>query len=76
MARFEQERIEDFKKSMEQFLEGMISRQQEVSYLLTSMNFLEQCLQLIASWENYQELLLKKVNAIQNPLNQRRLTNA
>lgn len=30
-ARFEQERIEDFKDSLQAFLEGMISRQKEVS---------------------------------------------
>ncbi|KZP25549.1 Vps5-domain-containing protein [Athelia psychrophila] len=44
-ARFEQERIEDFKDSLEAFLEGMISRQKE----------------LIAAWEHYQGLLLKRV---------------
>jgi sorting nexin-1/2 len=31
MARFEQERINDFKDSLVAFLEGMISRQKEVS---------------------------------------------
>lgn len=31
MARFEQERVEDFKKSLQFFLDGMISRQREVS---------------------------------------------
>lgn len=31
MARFEQERIEDFKNSLEAFLSGMISKQKEVS---------------------------------------------
>jgi sorting nexin-1/2 len=30
MARFEQERVEDFKKSLQTFLDGMISRQREV----------------------------------------------
>jgi hypothetical protein len=30
VARFEQERIEDFKDSLHAFLEGMISRQKEV----------------------------------------------
>lgn len=43
VARFEQERIEDFKNSLEAFLEGMISRQK----------------QLIAAWEMYQQNLLK-----------------
>ena len=32
VARFEQERIEDFKDSLHAFLEGMISRQKEVSW--------------------------------------------
>ncbi|TFK29709.1 protein transporter [Coprinopsis marcescibilis] len=45
MARFEQERIEDFKDTLHAFLEGMISRQKE----------------LITCWENYQQLLLKRV---------------
>ncbi|GBE86443.1 Vacuolar protein sorting-associated protein [Sparassis crispa] len=45
VARFEHERIEDFKESLEGFLEGMISRQK----------------QLIAAWESYQQTLLKKV---------------
>ncbi|KAF8659901.1 hypothetical protein AX16_001785 [Volvariella volvacea WC 439] len=45
MARFEQERIEDFKDSLHAFLEGMISRQKE----------------LITTWENYQHMLLTKV---------------
>lgn len=44
MARFEQERIEDFKNSLEAFLSGMISKQKE----------------LIAAWETYQQTLLKK----------------
>ncbi|KAH6915925.1 protein transporter [Coprinopsis sp. MPI-PUGE-AT-0042] len=45
VARFEQERIEDFKDTLHAFLEGMISRQKE----------------LITHWENYQQLLLKRV---------------
>ncbi|GLB41935.1 putative vps5 C terminal like [Lyophyllum shimeji] len=45
VARFEQERIEDFKDSLHAFLEGMISKQKE----------------LIAAWENYQQMLLKRV---------------
>ncbi|KAJ7504328.1 Vps5 C terminal like-domain-containing protein [Mycena galericulata] len=45
VARFEQERIEDFKDSLHAFLEGMISRQKE----------------LIGGWENYQHMLLKRV---------------
>lgn len=35
VARFEQERIEDFKDSLHAFLEGMISRQKEVRCHLT-----------------------------------------
>ena len=30
MAKFEQERVEDFKKALQAFLDGMISRQKEV----------------------------------------------
>ncbi|KAG8691011.1 Vacuolar protein sorting-associated protein 5 [Ceratobasidium sp. 423] len=44
MARFEKERIDDFKKSLEQLLEGMIRRQQDI----------------IESLENYQEGLLRR----------------
>ncbi|KAG2157750.1 Vps5 C terminal like-domain-containing protein [Suillus bovinus] len=47
MARFEQERVDDFKISLQSFLDGMISRQKE----------------LITTWENYQQLLLKRVVA-------------
>ncbi|KAJ8586745.1 Vps5-domain-containing protein [Rhizopogon salebrosus TDB-379] len=47
MARFEQERVEDFKKSLQSFLDGMISRQKE----------------LIGAWENYQQVLLKRATA-------------
>ncbi|KAI0794061.1 Vps5 C terminal like-domain-containing protein [Fomes fomentarius] len=46
VARFEQERIDDFKNALESFLEGMISRQK----------------QLITAWESYQQSLLKRVN--------------
>ncbi|KAG6821426.1 hypothetical protein H0H93_010150 [Arthromyces matolae] len=45
VARFEQERIQDFKDSLHAFLEGMISRQKE----------------LISSWESYQQELLQRV---------------
>ena len=31
MARFEQERIDDFKDALQAFLNGMVSRQKEVS---------------------------------------------
>ncbi|KAK0467060.1 Vps5 C terminal like-domain-containing protein [Desarmillaria tabescens] len=47
VARFEQERIEDIKDSLNAFLEGMIARQK----------------QMINHWENYQQMLLKKVGA-------------
>ncbi|KAG2128542.1 Vps5 C terminal like-domain-containing protein [Suillus clintonianus] len=47
MARFEQERVDDFKITLQSFLDGMISRQKE----------------LIATWENYQQILLKRVAA-------------
>lgn len=37
LARFEQERIEDFKNSLHAFLEGMIARQKEVWRSLTTL---------------------------------------
>ncbi|KLO12698.1 Vps5-domain-containing protein [Schizopora paradoxa] len=46
-ARFEEERINDFKTSLEDLLEGMIRRQKET----------------IVVWEKYQEMLLSKVQA-------------
>ncbi|KAH9019146.1 Vps5 C terminal like-domain-containing protein [Lactarius hengduanensis] len=45
VARFEQERIEDFKKTLEQLLDGMITRQKET----------------IQAREVFQQLLLKKI---------------
>ncbi|KAF9266929.1 Vps5-domain-containing protein [Marasmius fiardii PR-910] len=48
VARFEQERIEDFKDSLHSFLEGMISRQKE----------------LIGQWETYQQMLLKRAGVV------------
>lgn len=45
VARFEQERIEDFKKSLEHLLDGMITRQRE----------------RIQAREAFQQLLLKKI---------------
>ncbi|KIK98175.1 hypothetical protein PAXRUDRAFT_134722 [Paxillus rubicundulus Ve08.2h10] len=45
MARFEQERIEDFKNTLQVFLADMISRQKE----------------LISAWENYQQVLLRRI---------------
>ncbi|KAI0629115.1 Vps5-domain-containing protein, partial [Trametes polyzona] len=44
-ARFERERVEDFKTALEAFLEGMIAKQK----------------QLIGAWESYQQTLLKRV---------------
>jgi sorting nexin-1/2 len=37
LARFEQERVEDFRDSLQAFLSGMIDRQKEVRYLLISL---------------------------------------
>jgi sorting nexin-1/2 len=45
VARFEQERIEDFKTSLEHLLDGMIARQKDT----------------IKAREMFQQLLLKKV---------------
>ena len=45
VARFELERIEDFKKSLEQLLDGMITRQKETIHVR----------------EAFQQLLLKKI---------------
>ncbi|CCO31857.1 Sorting nexin-1 OS=Pongo abelii GN=SNX1 PE=2 SV=1 [Rhizoctonia solani AG-1 IB] len=53
MARFEKERIDDFKKNLELLLEGMIRRQQDV----------------IESFENYQEGLLRRSRGILNQPN-------
>ncbi|KAJ1307074.1 hypothetical protein OPQ81_008053 [Rhizoctonia solani] len=50
MARFEKERIDDFKKNLELLLEGMVRRQQDV----------------IESLENYQESLLRRSRGILN----------
>lgn len=48
MARFEKERIDDFKKNLEALLEGMIQRQQDI----------------IESLENYQEGLLRRSKSV------------
>ncbi|KAH9847575.1 Vps5 C terminal like-domain-containing protein [Lenzites betulinus] len=50
-ARFERERVEDFKNSLEAFLDGMIVKQK----------------QLIGTWESYQQTLLKRVAPQQRP---------
>ncbi|EIM86643.1 Vps5-domain-containing protein [Stereum hirsutum FP-91666 SS1] len=47
VARFETERIEDFKRSMERFLDGMIDRQKE----------------LIAAREQFQHAILQRVSS-------------
>ncbi|KAF8704715.1 Vps5 C terminal like, partial [Rhizoctonia solani] len=53
MARFEKERIDDFKKNLELLLDGMIRRQQDI----------------IESMENYQEGLLRRSRGILNQPN-------
>ncbi|KAJ4475085.1 protein transporter [Lentinula aciculospora] len=50
MARFEEERVEDFRDALRAWLEGMIGRQSE----------------LIAAWENYQQGLLRRSGRVQN----------
>ena len=40
VARFEQERIEDFKDSLHAFLEGMIQRQQDVRQNSAAVEFI------------------------------------
>lgn len=63
VSRFEQERIEDFKNSLEAFLEGMITRQKQVRYLsiVLVISSSSRIVQLIAAWESYQQNLLKAV---------------
>ncbi|GJJ11414.1 hypothetical protein Clacol_005647 [Clathrus columnatus] len=48
MARFERERVEDFKDILVTFLEGMISRQKEI----------------LQAWEDYQATLLNRVTTL------------
>ncbi|KAF9073327.1 Vps5 C terminal like-domain-containing protein [Rhodocollybia butyracea] len=50
MARFEEERVEDFRNALHAWLEGMIGRQS----------------QLIAAWESYQQGLLRRAGRTQN----------
>ncbi|KAJ3721211.1 Vps5 C terminal like-domain-containing protein [Lentinula raphanica] len=50
MARFEEERVEDFRDALRAWLEGMIGRQSE----------------LIAAWESYQQGLLRRSGRLQN----------
>lgn len=69
LARFEQERVEDFRDSLQAFLSGMIDRQKEVRNPLAPLlgpvvdayYFLLH--KLIATWESYQQALLKKVSS-------------
>lgn len=62
MARFEQERIDDFKEALQAFLSGMISRQKEVSGTQQlASKWSNELIQLIGTWENYQQMLLKRV---------------
>ncbi|KAJ3815273.1 Vps5 C terminal like-domain-containing protein [Lentinula aff. lateritia] len=50
MARFEEERVEDFRDALRAWLEGMIGRQSE----------------LITAWETYQQSLLRRSERVQN----------
>ncbi|GAW00449.1 Vps5-domain-containing protein [Lentinula edodes] len=50
MARFEEERVEDFRDALRAWLEGMIGRQSE----------------LITAWESYQQSLLRRSERMQN----------
>ncbi|KAF8586437.1 Vps5-domain-containing protein [Ramaria rubella] len=50
LTRFEQERVEDFKNALVAFLNGMVAKQKEI----------------IQSWENYQESLLKRMGISNN----------
>jgi len=54
MVRFERERVEDFKKALEEFLDGMINKQK----------------QLIKAWEDYQSFLLKGLEKNPTPASQ------
>lgn len=50
VARFEQERIEDFKDSLHAFLEGMIARQKEVSFACFSLGYWLTLETITADW--------------------------
>jgi sorting nexin-1/2 len=67
IARFEHERIEDFKDSLEMFLENMIRRQREVRKSIQPYRHAANRLltQLINAWDQYQSILLKRIG--QNP---------
>lgn len=67
VARFEQERIEDFKDALEAFLDGMISRQKQVGPSSFCARVTEGCLQLIGTWEAYQQNLLKRAGVAPAP---------
>jgi sorting nexin-1/2 len=62
VARFEQERIEDFKLSLQSFLDGMISGQKQASFISTHVAriTITDLRQLIAAWESYQQMLLQR----------------
>ena len=72
-ARFEQERVDDFKAALEAFLEGMIDRQKQVRAVVVVFVCCVGCmglmifgLQLIGSWETYQQSLLKRITPPSN----------
>ena len=68
VARFEFERVNDFKMSLDACLEGMIDRQTEVSSRLNWSvrdGVLTTGEQIVDAWEQYQQLLLKRAG--QNP---------
>ena len=73
-ARFEQERVDDFKAALEAFLEGMIDRQKQVRGVVVivfvccagCMGLMLFGLQLIGSWETYQQSMLKRITPPSN----------
>ena len=66
--------MEDFRDSLQEFLEAMILRQKKASDFVFSHQVPElivECkLQLIKTWENYQEMLLSKAGANTTPRGQ------
>lgn len=65
LARFEQERVEDFKIALMAFLDGMVIKQKEVCYIfnLATRHTHFSFSQIIHSWESYQESLLKRMTS-------------
>ena len=53
-GRFEKERVEEFKGTLEKYLDGMIMRQKE----------------MIEAWEEYHAVVLKMVQKVQAPAGQ------